>query len=101
MGEEHVAPYSEKVARANVREGNFRDYDGNEIGTVENLVAEFTDAFYQINMWVSGRMAGTRIKDTVNNYKAIRYCYNHDTHGMDDKINEELRHYSCTFGVKI
>lgn len=102
MGEENYVAYNDEVAKRNVKHGNFRDYDGNRIGTVENLIAEFTDAFFQVNMWRSGRMVGIGIKDAVNNYKAVRYCYNHDTSGMDDKINEELGYRcSCTFDAKI
>lgn len=91
MRKENVATYNEDVARNIVKSENYRYYDGNKIGTVENLVAQFTDALFQINRWANGEIEdGPEIKDAVNNYKAVRYCYNGDTSGMDDKINEKL-----------
>lgn len=93
MGEENIVVYNENVARNIVKNGTFRNYDGNEIGTMENLIAEFTDAFFQISAWTKLKATDAEVKDAMYNYRAVKYCYSGNTFGMDNKISEKLSNY--------
>ena len=105
MGKENIVVYNENVARDIVKDGNFRDYSGNKIGTIENLDTEYFNVFFQLAKWSRGETDDTEVKDAVNHYKATKYCYRNrhegDTSGMDEIINKKLENYLYDIDVRV
>ncbi len=99
MGEENNVVYDDEVAKRNIREGNFKDHDGNKIGTIENLGESFYDVMVDINtgIWmlkIEKNMDALNIEKNMYNYLATRYCYKGDTLGKDTCLNDFMSRFS-------
>ena len=98
MGEENYVEYNEKTARDIVKNGNFRDHNGEEIGSLENILTFFGGIMYgfgvvtcldcdDINLIKHGIKL---IEQGIDNYIAIRYCYKKDTSIHDNLLNKVM-----------
>ena len=72
--------------------GGAKDLDGKMIGTLENFGDSFGDVMLSVGMGIGSFMVGKDIdveviKDRINTYLGIRYCYDGDTSSRDKKLN--------------
>jgi len=70
----------------------YLDLGGERIGTEENLVRAFRDVIFYIGQDAGGRGGEESVflSDSINEYKAIRFCCGMDTNVYDKNINEAL-----------
>ena len=85
-----------------IRKNEYRDYIGKKVGSLSDLLWEFVNVFSQIEKLRGGKMVdATEIRNAVNNYKAMKYCYNGNTFGWDNRINKNLDYCSYDISVRV
>lgn len=80
MGGENCVPYNEGTARDIVRSGDFRDYDGNIIGTEKNWIDASID------------LAAKQVKNAAYEYMAVTYCATNDISENTIITSKYLKH---------
>ncbi|MFA7709433.1 MAG: hypothetical protein WCX82_04855 [archaeon] len=74
----------------------YRDKDGNLIGTQNNVNEAFGSVSFNLGIGISSFYAKkfvdiNTIKDKINTYLAVRYCYDKYTSEMDNNLDNLIQ----------
>ncbi len=98
----------EQTTQKMINTQEYRDRDGNKIGTQENVNETFGSVVFNLGIGVGSFYAKkfvdiNTIKDKINTYLAMRYCYDKNTSERDnnlDNLIQQIPEFAKYMGYK-